>query len=57
MKRLLAWILGVINHRIDCPKCGGFRTGILLGEWECEMRECYVCNHYWEVPYGRNAIH
>lgn len=33
MRKAIAWLLGVINHRIDCPSCGGYRTGILVGEW------------------------
>lgn len=51
-KGFLAWLLGVVNHRIDCPKCGGFRTGILIGEWGGEMRECSACKHYWEQSYS-----
>lgn len=51
MKRFLRWFLGVINDRIDCPKCKGFRTGVLIGEWGDELRECFECKHCWTVPY------
>ena len=46
---VIQWILGWVFGRLDCPKCGRKRTGICIGEWGDEMRECWVCNHYWTV--------
>jgi len=53
LRRCFAWLLGVINQRTDCPECGGFRTGILIGEWGEGMRECSECKHFWLVPTGQ----